>query len=48
MFPFLILHYLLFMYSQRSMLDWSTITVNVVAKTLLCDYRIAPDWIILF
>jgi len=33
MFPFLILHYLLFMYSQRSMLNIPTIAVNVVVKT---------------
>jgi len=33
MFPFLILHYLLFMYSQRSMLNVSTVAVNVSVKT---------------
>ena len=43
MFPFLILHYLLFMYSQRSTLDLPTIAVNVVAKTSCVTNHSLPN-----
>ena len=56
MFPFLILHYLLFMYFQRSLsplnppqggLQNKHFTV-IAFQDLLCDYQIAPYLIILF